>query len=449
MEEKTHKGSGVPAGKFVVPIVVVLALLHLLIISVIFMINSSSSNLSTIMQNAGHYNQEATSLLAGSSILSETAGNFVLLPRSENGEINVGPLSAFAQELLQEDRRGTAVMQRFRTYEVPEKALAYLSVAAECADNMLDAQLHAIALIRSIYPVPDLPQLSTIPDHPLTEEEQGMTDAQRESRARTLVLGSVYALNKQSVSQNVNACVGVLEGYSNQKAAETGRQLGILRAVMWAVTLTIVGILIVTFITLFTQMIRPLNHFAKAIPTGGALNENTGFREVRLVASAYNGVRTRRDALDSILRSAAETDALTNLPNRYRFEQYILEAEESGYSVAMLLFDVNYLKTTNDTLGHLAGDQLLVCAAECIARCFGDNCFRFGGDEFAAIVTDCTPESVEEMISRFQETEKEKNVSISFGCAYTEEIGRTTFKNLLNEADRKMYAQKELSHRPR
>ena len=442
---ETQKISGVRAGKLVFPIVAVLVILHLLIISVIFMINKTSGTLSATMKDAGKYNQEATALLAGSSILSETAGNFVLLPVSENGEINVSPLSGYAQELMQ-DRRGSDVLQRFESYDVPEKAVEYLSVAAECADNMQQAQLHAIALIRSVYPLPNLPQLAAIPDYPLTPEEQAMTGSQREALARTLVLGSVYALNKQSVSQNVNACVGVLEEYSSRNAAAASQKLGVLRAAMWAVTLTIIAILTATFLLLFTQLILPLGKIARTIPTGDALDAKSGFREVRLVAAAYNGVRKRRDALDDILRSAAETDALTRLPNRYRFEQYILEAEDRGYSVAMLLFDVNYLKTTNDTLGHLAGDRLLVTAAECISGCFGENCFRFGGDEFAAIVTNCTPESIEAMISRFVEAEKEKNVSISFGCAYTDEIGRTTFKKLLSEADKKMYAQKEYIH---
>jgi diguanylate cyclase (GGDEF)-like protein len=437
--------SGVSAGKLVFPIVAVLVVLHLAVISVIFMINKTSGALSATMRDAGVYKQEATSLLAGSSVLSETASGFVLQPVSANGEVNVGPLSAYAQELMQ-DRRGADVMRRFQSYDVPEKAVEYLSVAAECADNMMQAQLHAIALMRSVHPLPELPQLDAIPDFALTQEEQSMTDAQREEQARTLVLGSVYGLNKQSVSQNVSACVGVLEEYSSQNAAAASRKLAILRAVMWAVTLTIIAILTATFVLLFTQLILPLGKIARKIPTGSALDEKVGFQEVRLVASAYNDVRARRDALDGILRSAAETDALTKLPNRYRFEQYILEAEESGYSAAVVLFDVNYLKSTNDTLGHLAGDKLLVTAAECIAACFGENCFRFGGDEFAAIVRDCTPESIEAMIARFEQMEKERNISVSLGYAYTDEIGKTSFKKLLSEADKKMYAHKELVH---
>ena len=157
-------------------------------------------------------------------------------------------------------------------------------------------------------------------------------------------------------------------------------------------------------------------------------------------------MRKRRDELDTILRSAAETDALTNLPNRYRFEQFVLEAKESGYSAAVLLFDVNYLKQTNDTRGHLAGDQLLCTAADCIASSFGENCFRFGGDEFAAIIINCTPEMIESMLRRFEKAEEEKNISISYGYAYTDDIGKTSFKRLLDEADHKMYMHKEQIH---
>jgi diguanylate cyclase (GGDEF)-like protein len=253
-------------------------------------------------------------------------------------------------------------------------------------------------------------------------------------------------MNKQSVSQNVNACTNVVQKAPAEKAAEASRKLAILRTVLWADTLTIIVILILTFAVLYREIIQPLLSFAKLIPEEQPLDETRGVQEVRLVASAYNDVRKRRDSLDNILRSAAETDALTNLPNRYRFEQFLLEAEESGYPVAMLLFDVNYLKQTNDKYGHLAGDKLICTAAECIASCFGDNCFRFGGDEFAAIITGVSKEKVSEMMRKVEETEKAKNVSISFGCAYTDEIGQTSFRDLLNEADRKMYQQKEEIH---
>ena len=94
-----NRVGGVSANALTMPIVVILSILHVLIIAVIVMINTNSSNLSLIMSNAGQYTQEATSLLGGSSLLSETASNYVLMPLTEAGEANVTPLQAYANEL--------------------------------------------------------------------------------------------------------------------------------------------------------------------------------------------------------------------------------------------------------------------------------------------------------------------------------------------------------------
>ena len=439
------KASGIPAKKLLFPVIAVLSVLHLLIIVVILMVNKTSSQLSTIMQNAGRYTQDATSMLAGSSLLSETSSNYILMPITEEGEANAGPLMAYAQE-LHEDHRGPDVLARFKTYDVPPEAVEHLTLASDSAEFMKNSQLHAIALIRSVHPLPPLLELEVIPDVPLSQEELAMPEEERIVTAHQLILGTEYGENKGSVSQNVNACVSILQSTSSQRAAEAGRQLSILRAILWADTLAIIIILIITFMILFREIIQPLITFAQLIRDGEALDETKGIQEVRLVAASYNDLRKRRDSLDAILRSAAETDALTNLPNRYRFEQFILEAAESGYSAAVILFDVNYLKQTNDSYGHLAGDQLLCRAAECISSCFGKNCFRFGGDEFAAVVVRCTPETVGQMTRKFEEMQKEKQVSISYGCAYAEDIGHTAFRELIDEADHRMYAQKQRIH---
>ena len=50
------------------------------------------------------------------------------------------------------------------------------------------------------------------------------------------------------------------------------------------------------------------------------------------------------------------------------------------------------------------------------------------------------------MIRRFEKEQKERKVSISLGYAYAEEIGNTTFRKLLDEADRQMYAYKKAAH---
>ena len=187
-------------------------------------------------------------------------------------------------------------------------------------------------------------------------------------------------------------------------------------------------------------MIIPLNRIAEQIREDRPLQTIRGLKEVREVASAYNALLKRRDTLDSILRSAAETDSLTNLPNRYAFRQYLVESHEDGYALALLMFDVNYLKQTNDTLGHQAGDELLKKSAECISTCFGasgeNNCFRLGGDEFAVVVKNPSAELIDNEIKTFMLEQQRRQISISWGVALASEMAGATVEELIAAADR-------------
>ena len=120
---------------------------------------------------------------------------------------------AYAAE-LPADRRGDAVLERFRGYEVSPEAFAALEEAAGCANAMIEAQLHAIALMNSVYPVPEIPALAdltaALPE--LTEGEAGLTGAERVSCARILVLGhslggnAVPAIARELEKAPVKAC---------------------------------------------------------------------------------------------------------------------------------------------------------------------------------------------------------------------------------------------------
>ena len=437
---------GIAANSLMRPIIVVLAILHIVIFALIVQINATSAKLSAVSRTAGERIEEATSVLAGASLLSETSTNFIMVPVHEHGEINVAPLAVFATELARPNR-GRQVLERFRNYDVSPEALARLKDAAGNAEQLKDAQLHALALINSVYPFPNVSPVNQIPLPELNEAEKAMAPERRLAQSKIVALGSVASMNKRAVSQNVNACKDILRADVGAAAAEVGKKIAILRTVLLGLAGLVMLILIGTFVALYKQMIHPLQGFVQLITANQPLDEEKGLQEVRLVASAYNSLRKRRDALDAILRSAAETDALTNLPNRYRFEQYLLDVGEKGYSLAILMFDINYLKETNDTEGHSAGDNLIRTAAQCITSCFGEKSFRIGGDEFAAVVEDCRPETVQQMIYRFREAEEQENISISVGYAYADNISETTIKQLLDEADKQMYAEKQAAHK--
>lgn len=436
---------GISANRLIVPIIAALALLHVAIIGLIVSINSSSISLSRTIQDSGTYIEDATALLAGSSLLSETCTNYVLMPLNGSGDVNVNALVAYANE-LNTDRRGRHVLAKFSGYEVSQAALDDLTLAAGCADSMVDAQLHAMALVSAAYPFPKVTPLDTLPLPELPEEEKVWPDEQKLGAARSLVLGPEYALNKQAVSNCVSACTREIKADMGRLAAETSKHISILRVCLWVVTSAIILLTAFTFFVLYRYLITPMTGFGRLIRADSKLEEDRGLEEVRTLATAYNDLMHRRD----LLMAAAETDSLTGLPNRYSYEQYTLGLEEEAFPLALVLFDVNLLKHTNDNYGHAAGDDLLRRAAVCISDCFGEagenKCFRFGGDEFAAIVKSAGPELMDRMEIRFLEEQKNRNLSIAWGCAYAKKLEGTSFDKLSEEADRRMYERKKEMH---
>ncbi|MFI5893663.1 diguanylate cyclase domain-containing protein [Actinoplanes sp. NPDC051513] len=105
----------------------------------------------------------------------------------------------------------------------------------------------------------------------------------------------------------------------------------------------------------------------------------------------------RLDATMAELRRQAETDGLTGLANRTRFHEELGVALGEP-AVSVLLVDLDGFKAVNDTLGHAAGDELLISVAERMRGALraGDVAARLGGDEFAVLLRDCAgPESEE------------------------------------------------------
>jgi diguanylate cyclase (GGDEF)-like protein/PAS domain S-box-containing protein len=101
---------------------------------------------------------------------------------------------------------------------------------------------------------------------------------------------------------------------------------------------------------------------------------------------------TERRALEEQLAHQAFHDALTGLANRSLFTERVAHAIERGvrrkHLFAVLFIDLDDFKTVNDSLGHAAGDELLVAVANRIRSAVRpeDTCARLGGDEFAVLI---------------------------------------------------------------
>ena len=128
------------------------------------------------------------------------------------------------------------------------------------------------------------------------------------------------------------------------------------------------------------------------------------------VAGSQTDITASKEAEEQLRRNALH-DALTGLPNRAllmdRLEQSIARAQRTADArFAVLFLDLDHFKTLNDSLGHLAGDQLLVQIAHRLGECLRstDTVARLGGDEFAIILADLENDEAPSIIAeRIQE----------------------------------------------
>ncbi|MFI5840333.1 diguanylate cyclase domain-containing protein [Catenuloplanes sp. NPDC051500] len=180
-----------------------------------------------------------------------------------------------------------------------------------------------------------------------------------------------------------------------------------------------------------------------------------------LLAVALDGefmLRSLRDQEERLRRSALY-DLLTGLPNRGLFLDRLRRAveraqREPSYAFAVLFLDLDGFKSVNDTLGHAAGDQLLVETAARITALLRDTDTpaRFGGDEFLVLLDDIDgPESAAAVAERarvalarpFALDEGTARVSASVGTALSTDA-HTSAEALLRVADAAMYHAKSV-----
>lgn len=145
----------------------------------------------------------------------------------------------------------------------------------------------------------------------------------------------------------------------------------------------------------------------------------------------------------------AYCDQMTGLQNRRAYaEKLDACAENMPAELCIVMADLNGLKKANDTLGHEAGDELIIGASECLTQAFDPlgTVYRIGGDEFCVVMETKLPEA-ERCLARLAELTvvwKGKfidGISISCGAASREQ--GADLDALVEEADRRMYEDKD------
>lgn len=183
------------------------------------------------------------------------------------------------------------------------------------------------------------------------------------------------------------------------------------------------------------------------------------FGFVALIAPTYTLYRyiVRRDVAEAQIKHMATHDVLTNIPNRClffdRLEHAIANAKRHKQKLAVLFVDLDGFKAVNDSLGHDAGDHVLKTAAARLTRILRetDTVARFGGDEFAAILTEVNDAAkIDDVINKlkaeisksFEFKSKTLRVEASIGYALYPDDSHNV-DQLVCLADRSMYVDKK------
>ncbi|MBR2090480.1 MAG: GGDEF domain-containing protein [Fibrobacter sp.] len=154
----------------------------------------------------------------------------------------------------------------------------------------------------------------------------------------------------------------------------------------------------------------------------------------------------------SIAYEKARRDGLTGIKNKTaygEFEAKLNKQIQSGENVkfAIALCDVNGLKTVNDTLGHIAGDEYIRSASRLVCQTFAHSpVFRIGGDEFVAILRGSDFENRERLEKKFTEAVKENvdqhKVVVACGISVFDKEHDKDVSSVFERADALMYKNK-------
>ncbi len=216
---------------------------------------------------------------------------------------------------------------------------------------------------------------------------------------------------------------------------------------------------------LTTDVVRPVEMLQVATQQlrGGSLDHRIDLstsprsNEIEQLADAFNEMASALHASHGELTRRAAFDGLTGLANRTSFNERLQRhfgaTERRSETVSVLFIDIDDFKFVNDSIGHAAGDALLISVAGVLSACTRPSDFvaRLGGDEFAIITGDSTADATaadavaQRVLAAFTEPVplggRLISVAVSIGVSVMRD-DTSDPASLLSEADFAMYTAK-------
>jgi diguanylate cyclase (GGDEF)-like protein/PAS domain S-box-containing protein len=219
-----------------------------------------------------------------------------------------------------------------------------------------------------------------------------------------------------------------------------------------------------TFVRVIDRRVHKDGHTvlveSTGVPVLSAKGDVLGYRGVDEDVTERKRAEEERERLHAELEARAVTDSLTGLYNHAYFYQRLGDeidrSKRYGHRFALVMMDVDAFKHYNDSRGHQAGDTALRLVGECIRSAMrrSDLAFRYGGDEFVAILLNADVPKAQDIVRRINRriATRLKEAGDSAGAWLGVSAGiacypadATTVDELVRMADTAMYDAKRLA----
>ena len=190
----------------------------------------------------------------------------------------------------------------------------------------------------------------------------------------------------------------------------------------------------------------------------GKLHIDTGIEELRVLSNSLEDMHRKLMSRNRRLKHLASTDALTGIPNRMAFSDFLSKEVASNVTegrFALIMIDVNKFKEVNDNYGHVVGDHVINEIAKRLKSVCRekDLLARIGGDEFALVLHNASEGRVQHFCrllnqrvgESIQMNELELKVSVSVGATLIDNV--LSIEDAIHQADMAMYESKR-KHEP-
>ncbi|MDR2588681.1 MAG: GGDEF domain-containing protein [Spirochaetales bacterium] len=175
-------------------------------------------------------------------------------------------------------------------------------------------------------------------------------------------------------------------------------------------------------------------------------------------SDAFNEMTVKLHDLTMRLTQLANMDTLTKIPNRRALEAFLVDSFKNAVGnkkpFSIIIFDIDFFKSTNDTYGHDAGDAVLVQVSGRLNRQFRahDIFSRYGGDEFMAVLPGTSLRAAEKIAERARASVEEAeiplnandSIKVTVSAGISERLENDIrYEDVIKKSDRALYVAKK------